>query len=85
MSTRYLKLEEVIAIYYDQIERYGGSHGIRDLNLLTSAVYRPQVSFGRKNLYPDIYAKASALMHSIMLNHPFVDGNNRTGITATIA
>jgi death-on-curing protein len=54
--------------------------GIRDLAMLESAVFRPQSSFGGKDLYETILAKASALMHSIILNHPFVDGNKRTSV-----
>ena len=52
---------------------------MREQGLLESAVYRPQVSFGGKDLYPDLFSKAAALGHSIIKNHPFVDGNKRTG------
>lgn len=82
METNFLKLEEVIAFHYDQIRRYGGSHGIRDLNFLISAVSRPQTSFAGEDLYTDVFAKAAALMHSLMLNHPFIDGNKRTGVVS---
>lgn len=82
MTTIFLTLEEVLIIHEDQIERYGGLSGIRDLRLLESAVYRPQSTFGGEELYETIFLQAAALMHSIILNHPFVDGNKRTGIAA---
>lgn len=55
---------------------------MRDQGLLESAVYRPQASFGGEDLYPDLFGKAAALGHSIIKNHPFVDGNKRTGFEA---
>lgn len=76
----YLSLEQVLFVHEDQIERYGGSSGLRDLSLLESAIFRPQSSFGGEDLYPTIFVKAAALMHSIILNHPFIDGNKRTGM-----
>ena len=78
----FLKLEEVIAIHHDQIKRYGGSHGIRDLNLLISAISRPQASFAGEDLYSDLFDKAAAFIHSLILNHPFLDGNKRTAIVS---
>lgn len=65
------------------IERYGGSHGIRDLGLIQSALARPQASFGGEDLYPTILDKAAALFHSLIFNHAFVDGNKRTTMTTT--
>lgn len=85
MRTIYLTLEQILAIHYDQIERYSGSHGIRELSLLESAVERPQASFMGDDLYPDIFTKAAALMHSMVLNHPFLDGNKRTATVSTAA
>jgi death-on-curing protein len=64
------------------MERSGGSAGVRDQGLLESAVYRPQASFGGEDLYPDLFSKAAALGHSIIKNHPFVDGNKRPGFEA---
>lgn len=52
---------------------------MRDIRLLESAVARPQATFGGQDLYPDIFSKAAALGHSIILNHPFIDGNKRAG------
>lgn len=81
-KTAYITLEEVLAIHHDQIERYCGSHGIRDINLLISAIERPKSSFMGEDLYPTIFDKAAALMHSILLNHPFLDGNKRTSMVS---
>lgn len=78
----YLTLEQVLVIHEDQIERYGGTSGLRDLSLLESAIFRPQSNFSGADLYKTLYEKGAALMHSIIKNHPFVDGNKRTGIVA---
>lgn len=83
MDINFLSLDEILAIHYDQINRYGGSHGVRDFNLLISAASRLQATFGGFDLYPDVFSKAAALMHSLVLNHPFVDGNKRTAIAST--
>lgn len=74
--------EQVLFIHYRLIEETGGSHGIRDVGLLQSAVARPSTTFDKNDLYPDLFSKAASLMHSIIKNHPFVDGNKRTAITA---
>lgn len=79
----YVTLDAVLAIHDDMVDRYGGSHGIRDLGLIQSAIARPQSSFGGEDLYPDIFDKAAALFHSLMFNHAFVDGNKRTTIVST--
>ena len=83
-QTLFLTLEQILTIHTDQIERYGGSHGLRDLGLLESSVYRPGSTFGGEELYPTIFDKAAALTHSLLLNHPFVDGNKRTAIASMI-
>ncbi len=84
MSTIFLTLEQILVIHEDQIDRYGGSHGIRDLALLESAIFRPQSTFSNQELYLTIFDKAAALVHSLVLNHPFIDGNKRTGIVSLI-
>ncbi|PIP83847.1 MAG: type II toxin-antitoxin system death-on-curing family toxin [Elusimicrobia bacterium CG_4_9_14_3_um_filter_62_55] len=76
----YLYPNQVIFLHKRVVEVSGGSHGVRDQGLLESAVYRPQAAFGGADLYPDLFAKAGALGHSIIKNHPFVDGNKRTGL-----
>lgn len=83
MKIRYLTLDDVIAIHDNMVSLYGGSHGIRDLGLVESAIARPQATFGGQDLYPNIFLKASALFHSLIFNHAFIDGNKRTSITST--
>ena len=78
----YLNINQILAIYHEVIEHTGGSKGIRDIQLLESAVARPQATFTKKDLYPDLFSKAAALGHSIISNHSFVDGNKRTGYMA---
>lgn len=80
--TVYLTAEQILFIHARLIDTTGGEHGLRDLGLLQSAVARPQAIFDRKELYPDLFQKAAALMESLAQNHPFVDGNKRTAITA---
>ncbi|MGD2178933.1 MAG: type II toxin-antitoxin system death-on-curing family toxin [Anaerolineae bacterium] len=79
----YLTLEEVYLLHERVIQLTGGSSGLRDPGLLESAVARPQASFDGEELYPDLWTKAAALMQSLIKNHPFVDGNKRTAVTAT--
>jgi death-on-curing protein len=78
----YLGPEQVLFLHARLIEETGGGHGLRDLAQLESAVSRPRATFGGQDLYPDLFAKAAALMDSLIRNHPFVDGNKRTGIAA---
>ncbi len=67
-----------------QIQYYGGSYGLRDSGALEAAVRRPAMTFGGEDLYPDIPAKAAALLHSIVIRHPFIDGNKRVGAHAAL-
>lgn len=78
----YLSVTQVLAIHDQLIDRFGGSHGVRDLALIESALARPQASFDDIDLYPDIYSKAAALLQSLLKNHPFVDGNKRTALSS---
>lgn len=80
----FLTLEQVLVIHEYQIEKYGGSHGVKSLALLESAIFRPQTTFGGQDLYDSVFDKAGALMHSLIFNHPFVDGNKRTATASTI-
>ena len=79
----YLTPAEVLLLHALLIQRTGGTSGVRDMGLLESALARPQAAFGQDDLYPDLWSKAAALMHSLIKNHPFVDGNKRTALTAT--
>jgi len=78
---KYPTLDEVVAIHFRVTEKTGGSQGVRDWDLLASALGRPQATFGGQDLYPDIFLKAAALVQSLSSNHPFVDGNKRTALT----
>lgn len=74
----FLTLEQVIEIHADVIEEFGGTHGIRDLGLLQSAVAMPQAGFGDQYLHPDLFEMAAAYLYHLVQNHPFIDGNKRT-------
>lgn len=78
----YLTPAQVLFIHSRLIAETGGAGGIRDLGLFAAAVARPQATFDGDDLYAGLYSKAAALMESLIRNHPFVDGNKRTGITA---
>lgn len=79
---KYLYPKQILYLYQQIIQQSGGTVGLRDEGLLESAVYRPQASFGGSDLYPDLFSKAAALGHSLISNHPFVDGNKRVGFEA---
>lgn len=76
--TDYLTTIEVLAIHHDQIERYGGTAGVRDPGLLEAALFRPQTGY-----YVDLVEEAAALWESLAQNHPFLDGNKRVAFAAT--
>ena len=80
--TRYLTFAEVLELHQSVLERWGGAGGIRDINALESALAQPRQSFGDADLYPDLSSKAAALCFSLVLNHPFIDGNKRIGHAA---
>jgi death-on-curing protein len=80
----FLGLDEVVEIHSDQIKRYGGHSGIRDIELLKSAIAMPATSFGGDYLHTDIYEMAAAYLYHIVRNHPFIDGNKRTGAVASV-
>ncbi len=83
-SIIFLTLEEVCLLYKQLIEKFGGSFGIRDINLLESAIAQPQsLAFG-EYLHKDIHEMAAAYCFHIIKNHPFVDGNKRTGLLSAI-
>jgi len=74
-----ITFKEVVIIHELAIENFGGSYGIRDISLLESAIQRPNATFDGKELYPTPIDKAAAIVESIVKNHPFSDGNKRTG------
>ncbi|MFN2421328.1 MAG: type II toxin-antitoxin system death-on-curing family toxin [Gemmatimonadota bacterium] len=77
-----LTTAQVLFLHARLVEETGGSHGVRDLGLVQSAVARPLASFGGEDLYPSLIDKAAALLESLIGNHPFIDGNKRTGVAA---
>lgn len=80
---RYLTPQEILFIHARLITTTGGAHGVRDIGLLQSATARAQATFDGRDLYPSLFLKAAALIASLAQNHPFLDGNKRTAITAT--
>lgn len=82
MTPRFLTQAEVVVIHTDQILRYGGSDGIRDLGLLQSALAMPMAGFGGQYLHPTLPEMAAAYLFHLVKNHPFVDGNKRVAAAA---
>lgn len=74
-----ISVEEVEHIHNLLIEEFGGGKGIRNLGALEAAINRPFVTFDQQDLYPGAVDKAAAIIESILINHPFIDGNKRTG------
>ena len=81
---KFLSLNEVLSIHQDQITRYGGAPGIRDIDLLKSALGIPPATYGGEFLHTDIFEMAASYLFHIVKNHPFVDGNKRTGAVAAL-
>ena len=80
-----ITLEHVRRLHTLSIERFGGSHGVRDFGMLESACIRPYQTFGGEALYTTAIEKAAAIAESLIMNHPFIDGNKRTGFLAMFA
>ena len=74
-----ISVAEVEQLHKLLIDNFGGSHGIRDRQALDSALSRPFQTFDGNDLYPSIIEKAASLVESILINHPFIDGNKRIG------
>lgn len=75
-----LQVKDILLLHNMAIDATGGSHGLRDLGLLESAAGRMVASYDGEDLYPTLFLKAGALLHSLLMNHPFVDGNKRTAM-----
>src|SRR4051794_3707052 len=84
MSPRFLDMDVVIKIHRQQIEATGGLDGIRDLGLLDSALAQPMAAFSGEFLHADVFAIAAAYLFHIVLNHPFINANKRTGLIAAL-
>lgn len=83
-SSVFLTLEDVLEIHTNQISLYGGSDGTRDEGLLMSALSQPESMFGGEFLHPSISEQAAAYLYHIVKNHPFIDGNKRTGLACAL-
>jgi death-on-curing protein len=80
----FLTLDEVLGIHADQIRMYGGGAGVRDLELLRSALAMPETTFDGEYLHPTVFEMAGAYLFHIACNHPFVDGNKRTALMCAL-
>lgn len=84
MEPLFLTLDEVLEIHREQIERYGGTLGVRDHALLESALAVPQSGFGGHYLHGDLYEMAAGYLFHLVQNHPFLDGNKRVGAATAL-
>ncbi|MBI3268430.1 MAG: type II toxin-antitoxin system death-on-curing family toxin [Planctomycetes bacterium] len=84
MSIDFLSVEDLQRIHMDQVERYGGSTGIRDQGLLESAAAMPQSGFGGQYFHSDVFEMAAAYLYHLAKNHAFIDGNKRVAAVASL-
>lgn len=84
MQIEFLHVDEILSIHQDQVRCYGGHEGLRDSGALLSAVAMPQATYSQQYLHEDLFAMAAAYLFHIVQNHPFIDGNKRTGTVAAI-
>lgn len=84
MDVLFLDIDDVLLIHADQIARYGGSAAVRDRGLLESALAMPKASFFGQRAHPDLFLMAAAYLYHLVMNHPFVDGNKRTGTVCAL-
>ncbi|MBW4477326.1 MAG: type II toxin-antitoxin system death-on-curing family toxin [Tolypothrix brevis GSE-NOS-MK-07-07A] len=77
-TPKFLTISQVLDIHQRQIQRFGGTSGVRDEGLLDSALAQPQATFGGELLHPTIGEQAAAYLYHLAMNHPFIDGNKRT-------
>jgi len=80
----FLTLDEVLALHADQIRRYGGASGLRDLTLLQSTIAMPETSYAGEYLHGSVFEMAAAYLFHLARNHPFVDGNKRTSLISAL-
>ena len=84
MDPKFLSLAEVLEIHQDQVARYGGVLGVRDIDLLKSALGMPSATYGGEFLHTDVYEMAAAYLFHLTRNHPFLDGNKRVGAVTSL-
>jgi death on curing protein len=85
MNPRFLTLTEVLVIHEDRIHKHGGSSGVRDVQLLQSAMGNVEATFGGEYLHQSLFEMAAAYLYGICRNHPFLDGNKRTALACGLA
>lgn len=84
MDPHFLRLSEIVEIHQDQVMHYGGASGIRDVDLLKSALAMPEATYGDEFLHAGIFEMAAAYLFHLVKNHPFVDGNKRVGAVSAL-
>ena len=84
LATEFVTLDDVLEAHTEVIRVTGGNPGVKDAGLLQSALAQPQMTFGGEDFYPTLAEKAAALAFSLINNHPFSDGNKRTGHAAMV-
>ncbi len=84
MTPEFLTVADVLELHAEQLHRFGGADGLRDLGLLESAVAQPNAGFGGVLLHPGLFEMAAAYLYPIVCNHAFVDGDKRTGLLAAL-
>lgn len=84
IDPHFLTLDEALGIHADQLHRYGGRRGLRDLSLLRSALAMPETTFEGEFLHPTLFEMAAAYLFHVARNHPFVDGNKRTALMCAV-
>ena len=84
MPPTFLTLDDLLDSHTEQIAKYGGTHGVRDIGLLESALAQPEARFGGQYLHADLFEMAAAYLYHIVQNHPFIDGNKRVGLEAAL-
>ncbi|MBD2519071.1 type II toxin-antitoxin system death-on-curing family toxin [Nostoc sp. FACHB-973] len=77
-TPKFLTISQVLHIHQRQIQKFGGTSGVRDEGLLDSALAQPQATFGGELLHRTIGEQAAAYLYHLAMNHPFIDGNKRT-------
>ena len=85
MKIIFPSVTEILSLHAETLKRYGGADGLRDASLLDSALAQPMATFGGKFLHEDLFLMAAAYLFHLVRNHPFVDGNKRTGLSVALA
>jgi len=84
VGPEFIEVEDILQIHADQLERYGGLRGVRDMGLLSSAVSMPKATYAGDFLQADVFEMAAAYLFHITSNHPFLDGNKRAGAASAL-